>query len=188
VRLPPSDEASLYLVGVCVNRIGKEQRTEFRLDKRPILSLAEAVGHVDGPEYNRMPQHVTWSYTIKNYGAGSALDVRICDYLRVGGSQFITPHTQFLESEETIVPGRSLWKTAIFPEPMSVAAAKSLMNQETSVILKLVLIYKDALGIRYTDKICLSKLLSGPISTDPRSEIPNIYITQNNSQCEATYK
>jgi hypothetical protein len=24
VRLPPSDEASLYLVGVCVNRIGKE--------------------------------------------------------------------------------------------------------------------------------------------------------------------
>ena len=73
-------------------------------------------------------------------------------------------------------------------KPKSAVDAQSLMKQEASVMLKLVLLYKDALGVRYTDKICLTKLLSGPISTDACSKTANIYITQNNSQCEATYK
>jgi hypothetical protein len=110
-----------------------EQRVDFRLDQRPILDTADAPvpGHIDGPYYNQIiPAHVAWNYTIKNFGKGAAFDVRVCPFIRIGGSRFVASNNGVSGESFEIVSTKFIWQTTIFPDAFTEDEIKIINDEE----------------------------------------------------------
>jgi hypothetical protein len=168
-----------------------EQRIDFRLDQRPVLDVADAPvpNHKDRPVYNQIiPGHVAWNYTIKNFGKGAAFDVRVCPFIRVGGSRFVASNNGDSGENFEIVSTKFIWQTAIFPDSFTEDEIKVISDEEYGVVLKLIILYRDTFGSPYTSTICQSKLPNGFLTVGRCTGYPFIYLMDDTDKCETTYR
>jgi hypothetical protein len=136
------------------------QEADFRIDQRPILSITRAdrdSDHVDGPQYDAASKSLTWNYTIRNYGKGSAVDAKTCGYMRILGGQFVAENKGVGLITGQLVPTQTYWGTVRYGAEINSDAADKIEKTSGAVMIRLVLIYKDAYGTRYVVPNCLSR-------------------------------
>jgi hypothetical protein len=177
------------LLAIFAYNAWQETRIDFQLDQRPILDLTDTPipGYKDGPDYGRIvPSHFAWNYLIKNYGKGAAFDVRICPFMRVGGSEFVASNNGNYGENAEIVPTKFIWQTDVFPDAFTPEYAKSLAGEEYGLALKLVILYKDTFKTVYTKVLCQSVLPGGAITISQCASYPFTYFKEDKNKCETT--
>lgn len=151
------------------------QETDFRIDERPILTAEEIniPGNAirSGPVYDKML--FGWNYGVKNIGKGTAIDVRMFEYVSILGSPFIGLTGGVGRTEPDVGPTNSFWSTAFFGSLLTedrYALAKSKTNE---IVVKVILAYKDVFGTVYRSPICLA--------THPNGSVGNCLVSQFSS-------
>jgi hypothetical protein len=140
-----------------------EQRTEFRLDQRPILAF------VPIPEGNGMPatgpsyQNMTygWNYGVRNTGKGTALQIKMFEYVSILGSHFTAIVDGKGRYNSDLGPGEFFWNTAFFNAPLTEDRFNLAKSTEGGNIVKIILKYKDVFGKIYEGYFCTYNYLNG---------------------------
>lgn len=167
----------------------QETRIDFQLDQRPILDISDTPipWNVDGPIYDKIiRRHVACNYAIKNFGKGTAFDIRICPFTRIGGSRFIASSSAGENLQ--LVPTKFIWQTASFPEEFNLDEIKLISDENFGVVLKLAIHYKDTFGSIYDNIVCQSKLPNGNLTVGPCTGYPYKYIGEDTDNCDITYR
>ena len=89
------------------------QEADFRIDQRPILGLTALPSEVKlplGPSYDANTMSLSWHYAIINFGKGTAVDVKVFDYISVLGSHFKGTRRDSYSSD--LVTTDLMWTTA----------------------------------------------------------------------------
>jgi hypothetical protein len=169
----------------------QETRLDFQLDQRPILDVSDTPvpGYKDGPDYGHIvPDHVAWNYMIKNYGKGAAFDVRICPFIRIGGSQFIASNNGNYGENSEIVPTKFIWQTVVFPDAIEPQEVKKIIGEDYGIAMKLIIFYKDTFKTTYRKVLCQLLLPGGAIAVSRCASYPFIYFIEDKNKCETTYQ
>lgn len=152
-----------------------EQRAEFRLDQRPILTHAPIPPEwkiPDGPIYQNMAYG--WNYGIKNTGKGTALDVRMFEYVSILGSHFIGINGGMGRANPDVGPTEFFWSTAFFGAPLTEERRLLAQKTENSIVIKVIIKYKDTFGTIYTSPICIVTHTNNSVGGCLISQIANI--------------
>lgn len=147
-----------------------EQRAEFRLDQRPILTLIPipegSNAPKSGPVYDKMAYG--YNYGVKNIGKGTALGIIMFEYVSI------------------LEDGQWFWSTAYSGVPISQDRLDLASRTEASLVVKIIIKYKDVFGTIYTTNICLFNHINGATGGCLPSQFASI--PTDGEQYEKMYK
>lgn len=162
----------------------RTQEADFRIDQRPILAAATFPAGTHVPQgFGYDQPNVRWNYAIKNYGKGTAFEVRNFDYLSVLGSHF--RGIKKGEDRSTLVPTEDVWATAVFAAPVTPEREMAALNANGGIILKVVIKYKDAYGAIYEADVCEERF---PNTAIGNCDLSQLHIPTDDDQDEKNYK
>jgi hypothetical protein len=165
-----------------------EQRAEFRLDQRPILTLIPipeggnvppSGGRLEGATYG-------YNYGVKNIGKGVALKIRMFEYVSILGSHFSGVGEGKGRYNPDLEFGEWFWSTAIFDSPITQERLDMATNIDSGIIIKVIIKYKDISGTIYETPICTFNHVNGPAGNCLVSQFASI--PTNGEQYEKDYK
>jgi hypothetical protein len=134
-------------------------------DQRPIVWITN---NLAVPEFKLLPDnktHVVWNFEYTNYGKSFAYDVRVDQFMLLEPGPFKrSSGGKRAAIGGDLPPGgtKSNWGS-IVSEPIDRPDYERLLKIETGIVALLEFEYMDAIGKRYTAKICFGRLLTGAI-------------------------
>jgi hypothetical protein len=153
-----------------------EQRAEFQLDQRPILTRVpippEMAPIRDGPTYKNM--QYGWNYGVRNVGKGTALNVKMFEYISILGSHFIGIYGGIGRYYPDVGPTEFFWSTAYFGAPVSEERKQLAETSDNGIFIKVIIKYKDIFGTIYTSPICMITHANGSVAGCLISQTANI--------------
>jgi hypothetical protein len=161
------------------------QEADFRIDQRPVLAITPLRPEIkpQGFYYDAGTKRLSFTYAMKNYGKGTALDVKVFDYISVLGSHF-KPHTRNAYNSD-LVTTADFWTTAQYDDTLTPENNDSAVKSDNGKIVKIIIKYKDAYGVTYENDICLWSLISGAIGY---CDLTQLAIPTDDDNDEKNYK
>lgn len=139
----------------------------FRWDQRPILAIADQFPGsqyaMPGVSYDAPHRSFGWNYGIKNYGKGTAFNIRMFEYVSILGSHFRGVYDGKGRINSDLVPTATFWSTAVFGAPLAPDQEIIAERTDNGIIVKIIVKYCDVFKISYEVPVCLRHFANGAI-------------------------
>jgi hypothetical protein len=180
--------APALLAGVAAlifwNQLGAMQRQistdedHFRWDQRPILAITDnypgAQYAVPGVSYDAPHWAFGSNYGVKNYGKGTAFDIRMFEYVSILGGHFRGVGEGKGRINSDLVPTAMFWSTAVFGAPLTPDRENTAEHSDNGIIVKIIIKYCDIFKTAYYTPICIRHYNNGAIGNCQLFEVANI--------------
>ena len=105
-----------------------------------------------GPTY----QNATfgWNYGVRNTGKGTALKIKMFEYVSILGSHFTAMGDGKGRFNSDLSPGDFFWSTAFYSSPLTEDRYNLAKGKSLGIIIKIILRYKDIFGQIYESYLC----------------------------------
>lgn len=144
-----------------------DARNRFLQDQRPYLWLVKnnpVMGFIQKP--GQPLGQVVWDWRLTNYGKTPAYNIRIYEYISLGGGHYVPPYGSKGQTTQTppLPPTAETFSTVV-SKPISPSRFATLQQMFNGVRIKMRIEYEDGSHTNYETGMCLGNIQASISST-----------------------